>query len=127
MSKVEKKIRLFIRLSLLTLLLTSCLQTENSSSQDADQYGDQAPAGSVEFLAARSVFVSKCSNCHGFHLQTEDELIEANYVIPGSPNSSPLFYRMQNSSGAQRPKNMPPTGTVSENELQTVFDWIDTI
>lgn len=121
-----KLIYLMFSLGTLSFLLGACLQTQNSSSQDADQFEEQ-PTGNPAFLAARTVIANNCADCHGYHNQTEEELISTNFVIPGDPENSMIFYRIKNSSGSQGPKNMPQTGELTEAELQIIFDWIDGI
>lgn len=104
------------------LTLISCLQTENSSSMDS------SVTGSPEFMAARTVFLSSCANCHDFHLLYEEELIARGDVVPGDAFNSPLYYRLAGSLGSEGPKDMPDGGgQLSATEVALVQTWIDNI
>ena len=121
-----KKFNVSLLAGSLFFFLSACLQTQNSSSQDGEQFEEQ-PTGNPAFLAARTVIANNCADCHGYHNQSQEQLISTNFVIPGDPEASMIFYRIKNSSGSQGPKNMPQTGELSEAELQIIFDWIDGI
>lgn len=118
-----------ILLSFTIIFLSSCLQTENSNSLDADNYAPVTTDGgeSDEFLAAKQVLSTNCSSCHAYHNQSEDQLIAAGVVVAGDPEGSALFYRLSNSTGSNGPKNMPPTGALVDSDIQIIFDWIDTL
>jgi hypothetical protein len=108
---------------ILTLGAAGCFQTENSSSLDADTYGNLS--GTAEFLAARTIFSQNCGGtCHNYHAQSEAQLKAAGLFIVGLPDSSKLFYRLVGSSGAQGPKNMPSGGALSSSDLQKIRYWI---
>lgn len=100
-----------------------CLQTENSSSID----GPQA-SGSLEFLAVSSAVKSKCSACHDFTVTTEaasqEFFVSSGRVIAGDPENSPLFYRLMGSSGSKGPKDMPASGSISQDEIEAIQAWI---
>jgi mono/diheme cytochrome c family protein len=109
--------------SFLFLFASGCLQTENSSSTDADA----VTSGSPEFLAAVSVLSSNCFSCHDEFNRTEDELITSGFVIPGDHQNSSIYYRLRNSSGPLGDKNMPLVGSLSTEDIQTIATWIDSI
>lgn len=108
---------------LITLLLasSSCMQTENSNSLDADTYSGE---GSAEFVAAKAVLSSLCKDCHVYHTMTQDELINAGDIVPGSPESSKIYYRLSGSSGGPGPKNMPTNGSISNGDRALIKVWI---
>lgn len=110
-----------LRLIIAAAALSGCLQTENSSSLDA------IANGTPEYLVAVSIMQNKCAGCHDFHTRSEDELIDAGEIIPASPETSPLYYRLRNSTGAQGPKTMPPSGPLSADELDAFVTWIQGI
>ncbi len=118
---------MFFRLALLSLLtiLTSCQQVENSSAKDASIYGEIT--GTPAFMAARTVLIQKCSNCHLYHDMYEEEIVQAGLVVPGNANASLLYYRLQGSSGTGGPKDMPSNGTIAASQLTTVETWINAI
>jgi hypothetical protein len=99
-------------LACLTLILPlGCMQTENSSSQDAFMYAD---GGSPEFNASKMILSQSCGgNCHWYHTYSESRLIAEGLVVAGDADNSPLFYRISGSSGPNGPKNMPSGGSIS--------------
>jgi mono/diheme cytochrome c family protein len=112
-------------LLLLCLLSVSCLQTENSSSSDGGFAGENN--NSPEFEAARLVFSQSCTGCHSFHAQSEAQLIASGEVLPGDAENSPVYYRMQGSTGLNGSKNMPQNGSISTTDVETVATWINGI
>ena len=113
------------RFVVLLFLLSGCIQTENSSSQDADLYGGGA-GGSADFLAARQVIRTNCSACHTFGTMTQAQLLAEGLFIPGDAVNSEIYYRLRNSTGPQGPKDMPDNGsTLSGTDLALIADWIN--
>ncbi len=114
------------RLAILILMgsLSSCLQTENSSTFDADMYGSIG-GGSPEFIAARMIFTQSCNGCHAYHTQTEAQLAASGLIVAGNPEASPIYYRLIGSSGAMGPKDMPTGGALSSAELIQIRTWIE--
>lgn len=109
-------------LSLVILTASSCMQTENSNSLDADTFGS---GGSPEFVAAKMVFSNSCAGtCHEFHTKTEAELKALNYFTAGDPENSPLYYRINGSTGPRGAKNMPLGGSVSAGDRNLIKIWI---
>lgn len=116
-------IKRLISSSLIYIFLTGCLQTENSNSGDG-----YAPVGEGLFLEANEIFATKCIGCHHtFQNMTEAQLIAAGDVIPGDPEGSEVYYRLNGSSGAGGPKNMPSSGSISLEEVMVIYDWISSI
>lgn len=99
-----------------------CLQTENSSSGD----GFLPTGGSEAFNAANQVITNRCNTCHhiGWAVLTEDWFINEGYVLPGDPEASPLYYRIQGSLGPLGPKTMPTVGTITAGEREILYNWI---
>ncbi len=111
-----------VLLALLILVSSSCMQTENSNSTDDDKFGGSG--GSAEFIDAKDVFSSACSNCHDFHTMTEAELKATGRFVAGDPNSSPIYYRLTGSTGGIGPKNMPTSGAISSGDRNAIKVWI---
>lgn len=106
--------------------LSGCLQTENSSSLDADNYSDIE--GSPAFAAARGILSQNCGgSCHNFHTLTETELSTLGLIVPGDSTGSKIYYRIKDSDGSGGPKNMPPAGVLSNTDMGTLADWIDNL
>lgn len=102
------------------MMSVGCLQTENSSALDG-----HIPDGDEVFLAVNQVFSNRCSApCHDFHLQDVTSLISTGRVIPGDPESSPIYYRMQGSLGPNGNKDMPTFGTINNTERELIYNWI---
>jgi hypothetical protein len=116
--------RAAIFILLLTMPVTGCFQTENSSSQDAGTYGNVD--GTADFLAVRTIFSQSCggASCHGYHTQTELQLKTAGLFIANDPDNSKLYYRLVGSSGSSGPKNMPSGGALSSSDVQQIRYWI---
>lgn len=95
---------------------TSCMQTENSNSQDKSTWANEAGP----FGQAKKIFATSCTPCHSFQAMTEDELVSSGRVVKGSPDSSILFKRCNGSVGPM----MPPSGSLSTGDLDKLQAWI---
>ena len=105
------------------IVLTGCVQTENSSSQDAGLYGG-GDTQHVVFSEARELLYVNCNSCHAYGSYSEQDFIDQGLVIAADPDNSELYYRMRGSQGALGPKDMPVTGQLTQAELQKIRDWI---
>jgi len=106
--------------------IVGCLQTENTSSLDADQYSGVV---SEEFAVARKIFKQSCANgCHAYHAMSETQLIAAGVLVPGSPEASQIYYRLDGSSGSLGPKDMPQEGAfLSTEEIESIEEWVNSV
>ena len=103
----------------------SCLQTQNSSSQDKTSYGPASVLGVT--AAVTSVLSTNCAACHAaenFHLQTSGQLIANGYVVAGNPEASKLYYRLTGSTGSLGPKTMPMGSALTSDDLESIRSWI---
>lgn len=98
------------------LAFTACLQTENSSSLDADMIGNELYV---------KILVENCSSCHSEVLLTDEALIDVGWVVPGDPENSKIYYRLAGSSGFLGPKDMPTGGALLDSELEAIRSWIE--
>ncbi len=103
----------------LGLCLSSCMQTQNSSSQDKSTYADL----SGPFGVAKSIIAQNCANCHDFHTLSEDALVSRGVLVKGDPEHSKIYFRLVGSSGGGT-KNMPTGGALSAGEVGKIYDWI---
>lgn len=94
---------------------SACVQTENSSSQDAFLFGGDTVAG---------ILSQNCAGCHSYHTLTEEALINLGLVVVGDPENSKLYFRLLGSSGSNGPKDMPVGGALSPGELEQIRTWI---
>lgn len=114
------------------LILSGCLEVENSSSQDSGGL-TLNPDDSPEFAAAKTLFSTSCggSGCHNNYSSfTEAQFIAQGLVVAGDPDASRVFCRNAGSTGACSgdSKTMPlsrPALTVQQ--LQVISDWITNI
>ena len=108
--------------TVLVCVTTACMQTENSSSQDAEVYSELE--GRPGFTAARAIFTQNCSGCHAYHTMSEDQMVASGVLKIGDPANSKLYYRLTGSAEGPGPKNMPTGGSLSANDLRLVQTWI---
>ena len=78
---------------------------------------------------ACSWFQSNCAGCHGpaqqvsgFRVDRRSIVINRRGVVPGSSENSFLFHRI---SGNAYGMQMPPTGPLRPEQIQTIKSWID--
>ena len=89
---------------------------------------------SLEFFEKeiRPLLANHCYECHsadtatpfaGLRLDRRDDLIKGGVsgpaIVPGKPDESPLIHRVQG-----RPALMPPTGSLSEAQIESLVEWI---
>ena len=106
-------------------VLMVCLTSAPASTTD--------PA-SLEFFEKeiRPLLANHCYECHsadtatpfaGLRLDRREDLIQGGVsgpaIVPGKPDESPLIHRVQG-----RPALMPPTGALSEAQIQSLIEWI---
>lgn len=99
------------------MLLSSCLQTENTNSTDADTYGS----------AWREVVSTHCGTCHTFHTMDDATLIANGLVTPGNVENSKLYYRLAGSTGSNGPKDMPTGGSLSAEDISKIRDYVSSV
>ena len=89
---------------------------------------------SLEFFEKeiRPLLVNHCYECHsadtatpfaGLRLDRRDDLIKGGVsgpaIVLGKPDESPLIHRVQG-----RPALMPPTGALSDAQIQSLIEWV---
>ena len=90
LSKIKNKLIAVLAISF-SLGLFACMQTENSSSGDAQAYG-AAAAGSPELEAVRGVFKTSCATCHpGYPTMTDAQFVAQGLVTAADPDNSKIF------------------------------------
>lgn len=114
-----------IVLPLLILLLSSisCVQSENSNSQDADTYSDIG--GSPGFSAVRGILRQNCANCHAYHTMSEEQMIASGVLKLGDAANSSIYFRLVGSTQGGGPKSMPTGGALSVGDLLQIETWIE--
>jgi uncharacterized membrane protein len=116
-------LKTLLPLFLIALASSSCVQSENSNSQDADTYSEIG--GSPGFSSVRSILRQNCANCHSYHTFTEEQLVTAGALKKGDPANSSIYYRLVGSTQGGGPKNMPTGGTLTFSDLQLIETWIE--
>lgn len=124
-----KRFLAILFLSALSISLNSCFQTENFSSQDANTYGgiDPNDPTSELFIQVKEIWRVNCTPCHAFNGMSKDELVAAGLVVEGDAQNSLVYNQMRNSSGTQGAKDMPPWGSLTSHDIQTVESWINSL
>ena len=89
---------------------------------------------SLEFFEKeiRPLLANRCYECHsaqtatpfaGLRVDRREDLIKGGVsgpaVVPGKPEESPLIHRVQG-----RPALMPPTGALSDAQIQSLIAWV---
>lgn len=113
----------------LTLLAPlGCGKIYNSSSYDATSYG--TADGTAEFLAAKEIIKTSCTNCHtrpshqAWAGMSEADFISQGLVTAGSLEGSSLYTKILGNR-TTTPGNMPEGGTpLTGAELTTLETWI---
>ena len=106
--------------------MTSCLQKYNSQTLDNSV---ERKSENLSGPGVYSLLEKRCINCHtGYHQGwsrfTENQnWIDTKLIIKGDSISSLLINKLNNTGG-----NMPLNGqSLSEEEFDTLSDWIDRI
>jgi ankyrin repeat protein len=87
-------------------------------------------ASKVDFAKdVMPILRQNCAGCHGpaqqisgFRVDRRSIVINRRGVVPGSSENSFLFHRI---SGNEYGMQMPPTGALRPEQLQTIKNWID--
>lgn len=112
------------------ILATGCYKNQDSSTNDAGGLTVN-PGDSVEFIAAKTLFVGSCGGggCHGdFASKTEAQFKSEGLIIAGDPDNSSVYCRLAGSTGSCGSKNMPKNQpALDSTELQTISDWITAV
>jgi hypothetical protein len=72
---------------------------------------------SFSFLTT-NIFLPKCSECHETNMGNYGYLMNRNYIVPGSAESS-LLYQLV--STGEMPQNGPP---LNSREVTAIYNWI---
>ena len=75
------------------------------------------------------IFNDNCGNCHlgsssgGLNLSDYNNLMSSDVVIPGDHQNSELYDRITRLDSEQG--DMPPTGSLSQEQIDLIAQWID--
>ena len=108
-----------ILLVLFIFATAGCLQTENSSSLDSDRYNGDG---------VRQILAMNCAaSCHSFHSMSDEQLVQSGFVVAGSPDDSPIYFRLIGSPAPMGDKDMPAGGQppLTEEEILAIKIWIE--
>lgn len=126
-----KKISLIIMFSFL-LAITSC---GPKPYQDVDgASGATASSNTEEYKKFRELLGTKCSSCHSgnsyeFSIMDDQKSMEAlGFIVPGNANTSPLYECVtRNDGGSECDSIMPPGNALSQDEMNVVKDYINSL
>lgn len=127
----SKRILSVLLFTLVFMPLWGCLQTQNSSSGDRDQFGELPTEGeiSAEFAAVRAIFASSCvAPCHTYSsYKTEEQFIAEGLVVPGDPDNSEIYTALTGATSPTGRKDMPIGSPLTMDELAVFTTWINSI
>lgn len=75
------------------------------------------------------IFDNNCATCHipgysgGLNLSNYENLMSSDAVVPGNYLSSELYVRITLPESS--PIDMPPTGSLSQDEIDLIAEWIE--
>lgn len=114
-------------LGLILILGNSCGKVENTNSPDAVNYS--IPDGTTRYKEAARVLRKYCINCHTFAGYSEQSLLTTRsvsglpYVQARSLEGSPIYTIIRGNLTSITGR-MPPTSSVTANDLVKIQDWI---
>lgn len=82
------------------------------------------------FAEAKAIIATKCASCHthGAWVGKNAQYFKTeNLVVAKDPENSRLYYRITGSTGANGPKNMPASGTITGAEADKIKEWINSL
>ena len=81
-------------------------------------------------LSIQSIFNQSCIGCHdgsnpegGLNLLSYEELMSNNVIVPGDHEASELYDRITRPESSNG--DMPPAGSLDQDEIDLIADWID--
>lgn len=108
---------------MMVVLPIGCGKPYNSSSSDAEKYGVTA-VGTTNFQTMMKVVTNKCVSCHqAYGNYGEAEFVSNGLVVARSLSGSKLYYKIRGNKTAVA-GNMPPSESLSTEEINTFETWI---
>lgn len=106
--------------------------TASSTDAGSPKKEASAPAGGSGFASVQPILTQNCAGCHGenrpragIKLTSLDAVMKGGergpIVKAGDPENSILTQALRGSHGM---KKMPPRGSLPEEQIKTVEDWI---
>ncbi|SVA95022.1 uncharacterized protein METZ01_LOCUS147876 [marine metagenome] len=81
-------------------------------------------------LSIQSIFNQNCTGCHdssnpagGLNLLSYENLMSNNVIVPGDHEASELYDRITRPESSNG--DMPPAGSLDQDEIDLIADWID--
>ena len=81
-------------------------------------------------LSIQSIFNQNCTGCHdgsnpagGLNLLSYEDLMSNNVIVPGDHEASELYDRITRPESSNG--DMPPAGSLDQDEIDLIADWID--
>ena len=121
---------LIVPFSILFLLNACKLAAVNSTAQDNVVYGGgntgDGTAAGARFAGAQAVIQRNCVSCHaGLNFKSDTDALQSGYIVAGNSSGSKLYSQMRGSGVAGGAQSMPPSGSLTSDELSKVRTWID--
>ncbi|MGE0174210.1 MAG: c-type cytochrome domain-containing protein [Oligoflexales bacterium] len=102
---------------------------KESPKEETEEEGEEVDTFSILQSQALAILDTNCSPCHnpvnaqgGFASVTnpDDMVLSTKYLVPGNPEESLVYQRMNQTSAGV----MPPSKPLSPEAVQTIKDWI---
>ena len=81
-------------------------------------------------VSIQPIFNQSCTGCHdgsnpagGLNLLSYEDLMSNNVIVPGDHEASELYDRITRPESSNG--NMPPAGSLGQDEIDLIADWID--
>lgn len=110
-------------IALANVLLTGCGNPYNSSYSDALKYGSGV-TGSANFIAARTVMVNHCFTCHAQWAGWNEAAFLSGGIIATRDLTNSLLYSKIRGNEVNSAGNMPPSESLSVEDLLAIRAWI---
>ncbi len=110
-------------------------QADASGNTGSDSRDFEKTSPPTSFELAKSVLQNRCVSCHGpggsrsskpLNLNTEQEFIDAGWVVPQNIHQSKVLYRTQGYPGGGN-ANMPTNATLPLSEYKILEDWVNSM
>jgi hypothetical protein len=105
------------------LVLTACGRVYNSNFADDLRFGGNV-TGSADFFQARSVMATRCFICHSEWATFNETDFEPNFLVDGGNLADSILYTRIRGNVVESGGDMPPSETLSSEEINKIKTWI---
>ena len=124
---MKKYITRLLPILLVVVALSSCRNKPDLTAFPNVVYSPKS--GDTTSIGVKQIFTANCttSGCHNssdgetFSLETYEEVVKGEMVIPGNANGSRLYRCIANRQGPM----MPPNGPMTSEAIKSIYIWIE--